>query len=256
MYVTSTGPSEGEPLVFLHGAMVAGWMWQQQTHDLAQYRCVVPDLPGFDHSGDVPWTDLPDVADQVAALIRAEVPGGSAHVIGLSLGGLVTVHVAARHPDVLRTALVSGVPAGEFGWAQRAGNRLLGWLFGRPWGAGVVARSLGLPDEESRRAFVESAGRSDTGSLRRIADEISAGALPDLTGLQVPMLAVVGEKDAALTRRFVAELPTLAPSATGAVVPGVGHQWNAERPDLFSDLVRAWVSGRLSDVDLGRDVDH
>ena len=27
----------------------------------------------------------------------------------------------------------------------------------------------------------------------------------------------------------------------GGIVPGVGHQWNAEKPKLFSDMVRAWI---------------
>ena len=57
-------------------------------------------------------------------------------------------------------------------------------------------------------------------------------------------MAVVGERDSALPRRFVRDLHQYAPSAVGAVVPGVGHQWNAQRPDLFAALVRSWVNGQ------------
>ena len=31
------------------------------------------------------------------------------------------------------------------------------------------------------------------------------------------------------------------PNARGARVPGVGHQWNAEAPELFTDMVRVWI---------------
>jgi pimeloyl-ACP methyl ester carboxylesterase len=243
MHVTRSGPQTGEPIVFLHGAMVAGWMWTQQAEDLAEYRCLLPDLPGFDHSGGERWTSLASTADRVADLIRAEAPEGRAAVVGLSLGGLVGLHLAARHPSAVSSLLVSGVPLGSIPGPLRVANRGLAWLYGRRWGAGLAARAFGMPDEESRLAFVDGAGRSDPQALRRIDAELQAGPLPALAGLRVPVLAVVGSRDSAPARRFVRELPSVLPDATVRVVAGVGHQWNAEQPLLFSDLVRAWLTG-------------
>ena len=57
MYVAESGPADGTPIVFLHGAMVAGWMWTEQVQGLAEYRCLVPDLPGMGRSGDDTWVD-------------------------------------------------------------------------------------------------------------------------------------------------------------------------------------------------------
>lgn len=242
MHMTRAGSSAGEPVVLLHGAMVAGWMWTQQVDDLREYHCLVPDLPGFGLSSDDGWFGLADTADRVAAMIRAETPDGRAHVVGLSLGGLVGLHLTVRHPDVVRTLLVSGVPMGSLSTPLRLANRLLGWLYVKPWGAPLVARAFGMPDEESRSAFVAGAVRTSPVALSRIQDEIADGALPPLDGLHVPTLAVVGSKDSAPARAFVHELPSAAPAATAAVVDGVGHQWNAEKPQLFSDLVRAWLT--------------
>jgi pimeloyl-ACP methyl ester carboxylesterase len=45
MHVSSAGSPTGEPVVLLHGAMVAGWMWTQQVDALAEYRSLVPDRP-------------------------------------------------------------------------------------------------------------------------------------------------------------------------------------------------------------------
>lgn len=244
MHVTTAGSSTGEPVVFLHGAMVAGWMWERQVDDLAEFCCLVPDLPGFGLSGDDAWVSLADTADRVADLIRAETPHGRAHVVGLSLGGLVGLHLAVRHPDAVRTLMVSGVPLGSLSPPLRLANRLLAWLYATSWGAPVVARALGMPDEESRAAFVDGAARTSPVALSRIQDELATGAVPSLDDLRAPTLAVVGSKDSAPARAFVRELPSVAPAATSAVVGGVGHQWNAERPQLFSDLVRAWLTGQ------------
>lgn len=248
MHLSCSGPEDAEPVVFLHGAMVAGWMWSQQVHDLHEYRCLVPDLPGFGHSGHQTWTSLADAADGVADVIRAETSQSRAHVVGLSLGGLVALHLAVRHPDVVRGTLVSGVPRGQLTRSMRAANMLLTWLYFRPRGTALVARAFGLPDQESRTAFVDTAAQTDPQALRRIQAELTAGALPDLSSLSDHhsrrLLAVVGSNDTEPARSFVAQLPDLVPRASAAVVPGVGHQWNAEKPDLFTDLVRSWLAGR------------
>lgn len=38
--------------------------------------------------------------------------------------------------------------------------------------------------------------------------------------------------------------PDNTPNAVGYAVPGVGHQWNAERPELFTQMVRQWVESQ------------
>ncbi|MDH3679289.1 MAG: alpha/beta hydrolase [Acidimicrobiia bacterium] len=68
-----------------------------------------------------------------------------------------------------------------------------------------------------------------------------------LDGATTPTLAVVGTKDTAVARRAVRHLQELMPDARGCLVPDVGHQWNAERPALFTDMVRAWVEAQ--DID-------
>ena len=160
-------------------------------------------------------------------LLTGKCPSGPADVVGLSLGGLVGLHLAVRRPDFVRSLLVSGVPLGDIAWPLRVANRLLSRLYARPWSAHLVARAFGMPDEASRHVFVDGATRTDTTARRRIGDELTAGVLPDLAGLSGPLLAVVGSKGGEPARRFVDEVPSLLPTATTAVVADVGHQWNA-----------------------------
>jgi pimeloyl-ACP methyl ester carboxylesterase len=168
IHLARSGPLTGEPIVFLHGALVGGWMWTQQAEDLAEYRCLLPNLPGFDHSGTKPWISLASTADEVADLIRAEVPDGQAAVVGLSLGGLVGLHLAVRHPPVVSSPLVSAVPASTpFYLDERSGQwRLAAPGHGR-WAAHLLPRAIARrrsmqahPAMQSRRpqAAAESAG--------------------------------------------------------------------------------------------------
>ena len=57
MHVEEQGSAEAAPIVFLHGSMVAGWMWTDQVKSLSSdFRTIVPDLPGLGQSGSVAWT--------------------------------------------------------------------------------------------------------------------------------------------------------------------------------------------------------
>lgn len=245
MHVSEFGPPDATPVVFLHGSMVAGWMWFAQAEDLSEFRCLIPDLPGFDQSSDEEWVNFGTAADRVAEIIVERCPDRSAHVIGLSLGGIVGLHLAIRHPDAVRSLLVSGVPYGGVPLPLRALSRSFLWLYQRPWGASLVAATFGIPKDESHDAFLATARRTDPRALQAVMQEVNSGALPeDLGQLATPVLAVVGENDSALAKRAVPYLVENATTALGAIVPRVGHQWNAEDRELFSAMVRAWVTSQ------------
>ena len=244
MYVERFGSEEGPPLIFLHGAMVAGWMWREQADALTDHCCFLPDLPGWGRSAEHGWRSLADTAEQIAALIAGECDGGRAHVVGLSLGGLVGLHLAAQTPERVRSLMVSGVPMGRVRGPLQWLNRAFAGLYARPWGAGVVATAFGLPDDESRAAFLATAAQTPRATLAAVQSEIAGGALPRDPGAITPRsLLVVGERDLSLSRDAVPWLVDRMPNALGFEVPGVGHQWNAEDGQGFTALVRAWIDG-------------
>lgn len=83
MYVEEHGPADGVPVVFLHGSMVAGWIWLNQVERLPSYRCLLSDLPGIGRSSGDEWVSFSDTADRIVGLIRIRCANGSAHVVGL-----------------------------------------------------------------------------------------------------------------------------------------------------------------------------
>lgn len=99
-------------MVFLHGLLGAGtYHWRDQYPVLAaHHRCILPDLRG--HGRTSPAGGFRDTPAQLAGDVLAlldELAIGQAHVVGLSLGAYVGLHLGVRHPDRLLSLTLSGV---------------------------------------------------------------------------------------------------------------------------------------------------
>ena len=104
---------EGPPRhVFLHGGAQNAHTWD--TVLLALDRpAVAVDLPGHGHSdgGRAGYTDLDANADDVAVAVAALAPQAEV-VVGMSLGGMTTLALAARHPDLVRRVVLVDITPG------------------------------------------------------------------------------------------------------------------------------------------------
>ncbi len=102
----------GDPLVVLvHGAGMDRSVWSHQTRFLAHhgYRALAVDLPGHGGSEGPPPGTVGEMAAWVAALV--DELGGRAHVVGHSMGALVSLEAAASYPDRVASAVLVGVAA-------------------------------------------------------------------------------------------------------------------------------------------------
>src|SRR5262245_24981491 len=90
MHVHESGPWGAPSVVFLHGTGANADMWAHHAEYFAACHCLIPQFPGFGQSATKPWFSLDAVVDDVAALIERRA-GGRAHVVGISLGGVITM---------------------------------------------------------------------------------------------------------------------------------------------------------------------
>jgi 3-oxoadipate enol-lactonase len=98
---------EGPPLLLVHGLGGAAWNYSEMVPRLPGRRLIVPDLPGHGASTPLPASaGLAGYADAVAACLP-----GAVDVVGHSLGGVVALRLAERHPALVRR-LVLAAPAG------------------------------------------------------------------------------------------------------------------------------------------------
>src|SRR5512145_1308702 len=101
---TATGGRDFDPalplVVFLHGAACDHTVWALLARWFAHrgFGVLAPDLPGHGRSDGEPLDSIPAMADWTAALIAA-AGASTATIIGHSMGSLVAIETAARHPE-------------------------------------------------------------------------------------------------------------------------------------------------------------
>src|SRR5215472_15988579 len=143
----TAGPSGSPAIVLVHSLGMTRRLWQAQLHGdvLPQgYRLIAPDLPGHGALANVPFR-MDTAIQRLVALIDEET-NGRAVLVGLSLGGYVSMGLAARHPERVAGLVLASCSADPRGmpalslhipaWLIRAlGDRwyaaLNTWLFRR-----------------------------------------------------------------------------------------------------------------------------
>jgi pimeloyl-ACP methyl ester carboxylesterase len=246
LFVSETSVPGAPAIVFLHGVATSGWMWWKQIAALADFHCLNVDLPGHGKSNHVPWISLADTADKIATLIRARTPSGQAHVVGLSLGGHVALALLERHADVLDRVVISGVtsaPMPNRVWLKPQ-LALMTYLMKRRWFGDMQAKSRNLPPD-AHAALIENLLAMSTDAYRRIYEEAVDYRVPaSLRFVENPTLITAGSRESKIIIEAIAAITSIMPNAQGYLAPGLSHGWNVEAPDLFSEMIRAWINGR------------
>jgi pimeloyl-ACP methyl ester carboxylesterase len=245
-----TGDPTAPAIVFLHGGGLSRRMWQPQLESLVDFHCLAPDLPEHGQSRSIAPFTLEDSARQVAALIREKVPEARAHLVGLSLGGAVTLTMLRQAPEVVATAMVSGTAAkiNRFLGAVSEASLWMLRLYKPEQLVQATARQMGIPGQYRELFDEDLLFTSSEEFNRRLIRELVAMQLPDQ--VKVPLLACVGARETVPAKQAARKLVGLYPSARGVIIPEVGHVWNLQKPELFTRVVRAWICDESLPPDL------
>lgn len=96
----------GEPLVFIHGLGEVKEGWSNQFEFADQFELIIPDLRGhgeFHHSpGEI---SIQNFATDVISLLK-DLNIESAHICGLSMGGMVAQEIYRQAPQVCRSLML------------------------------------------------------------------------------------------------------------------------------------------------------
>lgn len=244
-------------LVLIPGMGLDRSGWKPVLRKLSrQFRLVLIDNRGTGSSERPPDSfTVADMAGDVTAVLDA-AHIGRAHVLGVSLGGMVAQDLAVTHPDrVDRLVLVSTTPGWPSGYPMPAPSlRLIGATHAlspeqalRPHAENALsARSVNhRPELVDHLVDVQRAGLPDSGVLLA---QTAAGARyaghRRQTRIQARTLVMHGGSDRVVDPRNARLLAERIPDARLETFPELGHLLFWEDPDSFARTVCAFLLSR------------
>lgn len=240
----TVGPADAPAIVFLHGGGLIGRSWLPVAEGLPDYQCVLLDLPGHGQSRADPFRGLAAAAAAVAETVDS-TQRAPVHVVGLSLGGFVALHLMGMRPDLVGTSLVSGLHAGNMRYkpllrlAIRATYPAMRIKYLRD----ASARAIGVSDTD---LMSDAEGRPHA-APRTVRDVGLAALNFRLADLPRPpetqTLVLAGEHEISAVVAALPMFRAALPNCQTGVLPGGGHGWCLNTPDLAADVIRAWVTG-------------
>jgi pimeloyl-ACP methyl ester carboxylesterase len=247
---------EGPPVLLVHGFGGAAWNFSELAPLLPGKRLIIPDLPGHGASSPLPAPTLTGFADVLAEILDQPVD-----VLGHSLGGVVALRLAERHPELVRSlvlaaaagissstrlaeltiALTGIVQPGRIAgrrvaWVARS-RRLRKFVFG-----GFEVANPDLLTERAVHGFLRGPTlHTDAlgAGLALVADD----PRKDLDRVRCPVLVLWGARDRQVpledgfeyARRLGAPL---------RVIADCGHLLIGERPDVCARAVLEFTRAR------------
>lgn len=240
---------EGSPVLLIHGTGATSDFWGTAAERLAE-RChvVTYDRRGCGRAASL-GTGHHDVhAEDAAAIIRGLDVGGVT-VVGWSMGGIVALVLAQRHPELVRRlvlqepplyarndfgvdilrGIVPAIALSKLGMKARAAERFNRWTY-----------SSGGTGYDDWPAAWKVATRENA---RTICDEIDIGTGERvLTPAQVreiahPALGLLGERSLPYYRRAMERIRGLLPQLRVRTLAGGNHGMHVDATDAWVDAV-------------------
>ncbi len=253
---------EFEPqVVFIHGGAQNAHTWDTVALALGVSLLAI-DLPGHGHSG---WRDdgaytPANLADDAAQVIRRLAPQARV-VVGMSLGGLTSIELASRHPELVRELILVDITPGVNQQKAKAVTDFVNGPQTFPSFDDLLARTIEhnptRTESSLRRGILHNAHQTADGAWQwnydrrshaRSRDEDPVGAeataiayspLWDHFGaLECSVALLRGSLSPVVDDEDVAEALRRQPTLRVEVVDGAGHSIQGDRPVELAALVR------------------
>lgn len=243
LWVTDKG--KGSPVVLLHSLFFDARVFEPLEERLVEeHRVLAVDVRDHGRSEGPPreWT-LRQAADEIQQALD-ELDAQAAHLVGLSMGGMIALRMALAHPERVRSlSLVSTSADTEpRAWLHKAMVETVR-LGGRP------ATRLLLPyavaqmfSKQARDSHAVDEWRQrivamDPQALHRAGQAVfDRESILDRVGeIDVPALVIVGEQDEAVPPEHGRQLAKGLPQAEFVEVSDAGHILPVEAPEVLGD---------------------
>src|SRR3982075_2948768 len=227
-------------VVMLHGAGFDHTTWALHSRWFAHhgYSVLAPDLPGHGRSAGAPLPSIAEMADWTAALLDA-TGAANARLVGHSMGSLITLETAARHPakvsalSLIGTAATMTVGPDLLKAAEANDHSAVDMV--SIWGLGFQAE---LGGSLAPGLWMHSGAQRVLEQCRPgvLFNDLSAcnayqNALAAAAGITVPATFILGERDMMTSAKGGKALAAALPNSRIVVLRGAAHMMMVEQPD-------------------------
>ena len=264
LHVVRGGSSstQGEPLIFIHGAM-GDWRSAapQWTAFAADFDCV-----SYSRRFSFPNVNPPPAPDHCALheafdlrLLLDALKMERAHLVGSSYGGFTALALAVASPERVASVVSVEAPMMKYAYRTQAGAQIAE-AFRRD--TIEPANAAFRAGDDARGAAIMTGGISggaisvDSPAMRRrmqnllamkslalSTDEFPLLEPEKLAALPMPVMLVCGGNTAPVHRAIFDNVVAVMPQAQVAVIDGAGHGVARDQPGAFNALVRRFLAG-------------
>jgi pimeloyl-ACP methyl ester carboxylesterase len=223
-------PNNGEALVLLHGGLSQTSHFDYTVLPAVddRFHVFAYDRTGHGFTADREGSYHFEFQYQEAVAYLEDVVKEPAHLIGFSDGAIISLMVAIRRPELVKSVISFG------------GNFHHSGVLPLPEWDGYIS-------EEDRQEYAQTSPDAPHTLDEKIAKMFKIWKRePDLTvadieQIKCPVLVLVGDDDVVTFKHTVTLYEALRQGRL-AVIPGTSHQANKEKPELFQTLIREFLS--------------
>jgi len=247
-----TSEGTGQPVVLVMGLAYPSDMWFRVGPVLAQtHRVLRSDNRGAGRTGDAPGAPytVETMADDVLAMLD-EAGEASAHVVGVSMGGLIAQEIAMTAPERVRSLVLAATHPGvaHAVWDPQA----LALLSNRGRLTPAEAAEASVPFNYAAgtpRSRIEEdwavrlpLACSAAGYLAQAHGTARWSGLGRLPSLRVPTLVVHGEGDRLVPTANGRTIAQAVPGAELVVIADANHLFFTDQPERTNEVLLGWLS--------------
>lgn len=240
----------GDALVLIQGLTYATPMWHWQIPELQKYfRVIAFDNRGSGRSGkpDTPYSIRMFADDTVALMDTLGIK--HAHVLGISMGGLIAQEVALSFPErvdrlVLCATLFGGATASPLdpgtlsylmNYQEKVSDEVVRLEIAYGSGSGFTERH---PDRVTRMVqFKQQTRPPRFAYFRQLASGTGYVSEDRLRKMKIPTLILAGKQDRIIPVENSSKLHALIPGSQLKIFEDAGHHPHMEIPDEFNQAV-------------------
>jgi len=246
---------DGPDVVLVHGIGGNRTNWSAQLDSLSKTtRTIAIDLRGYGDSED-PSGPL-DFFDFVSDLARAmdHLGAGSAHMVGLSMGGLVVQAFYARFPHRVSSLTLAACRPGDrpvFDDPRRFAAERIAPSTGDQAAVMVdemLPRLLGPAPSDNARATIRASLEAlhPAAYRKTMAARLSIEPFLDMATIDVPTLVVAASHDTVAPCAQMRVIAAQIPHARFEVIEDAGHLLNIEKPSEFNAILASFLQSEAA----------